>query len=1317
MPLLDPNDDQLAQGPRGAIPQQQPDPAASSSVFDLLDAADRRSNLIGTAYERFTNPKPDAPAIPDFDPSGSVPPGYESVADVFAGATSPQDVEWRRQQFDREQQANAIIKAHGGWGLAASMAFGAVDPVTLASMAIPVAGETRLIQAGRMALASGVGSAGQELGMHALEVSRTPEQSALNVAASTVLGGVLGGIIRPHVPLADFTEIADRYHQELHGGDPGETVMGPIDGRQPIIPPQEGGKAAPGLTDKFRGELTADHAAAVEQYRALDNPEIADTQGGKILNVDMARELSPEYAADRTLSADVHEPASEFVKKMYTERLAEQPKEGELPTVLFTAGGTGAGKSSAIEGALGPIAERAQIIYDTNMNSEASAASKIDQALDAGKDVHIAYVYRDPAEALTNGALPRAERMGRTVPLENHAETHAGSFETINKLQERYKDNPSVQFSIIDNSRGKGKQALSSMENLEGKRYNVPIEELRNALDSERQAGRISEATYRGTLGENTRTAESDRGVSLQDRPGVGGQPEAQHEGPLSLPEVPQGILENHVNPNAESTAGAAQVSNPTIRGEAFARGAQTLSKTLGKVSPGSRLMDSASIKVRQLIQEMANLPETLEKNWQSVASASPIERELWKLDGVHNQGIKARNMAFLDYKKRLAGTNEAPLTRWQFTQEIAYAMRRDDESMIPEVSKAARQSRAIELEPLKQRAMNAQRSDGTTMLPKDVKAQGAMSYLMRQYDHQKINADMSGWLDRLTQGFRNQGVDAAEARDIAYQVTRNVQGSERGTMDWNTMDGIVPESGQLKERTLKLPDELLEPYLNNDVDHVLHSYLRSMGPEVEMTERFGSRDMRDQIGDVKDEYARMMEREETNAGKAAIYSKMDADLRDLTAVRDRLYGIYGQPKDPGHFAVRAGRVLRSVNALRLLGGATLAHFPDMANVMMKYGLPKTLQSIGRVLTSKEAFNLTREEAKRMGAGLDMAMNATASMLGDYATHSQYAEQRIANKLTRGFTILTGETPLITAVQQLTSTMAQDEIIRSAQTIAKGGKIDPALSARLAGAGLDRDMLTGIAAQHEKFGAQVNGLNFGMSDKWKNQVAARAFESAILRDAHSVTLRPGVGDTPLFMSGEWGKALRQFTTFGFAAQRSVVNPLMQGLAHGDPRAAQALFALAAMGTLSYVAKQKAAGQPIEPWNSPRFALEVLDKSNLMGWTSDLVFPALWMMGLKSLSRWSDRDPIETIGGPSAGTIAATYKQQLPAKALSSIGIGSASNKGVSRTDLHFVRRLMPAQNLWYMRNHINNLEDAVGNAFNLPGKSNADRAAENISID
>ena len=70
------------------------------------------------------------------------------------------------------------------------------------------------------------------------------------------------------------------------------------------------------------------------------------TDGGRILNTDLARELSPAYRADRTRSGDVHQAASDFIYKTYHAKLAEKTPDGLEPVVLFTAGGAGAGKSA-----------------------------------------------------------------------------------------------------------------------------------------------------------------------------------------------------------------------------------------------------------------------------------------------------------------------------------------------------------------------------------------------------------------------------------------------------------------------------------------------------------------------------------------------------------------------------------------------------------------------------------------------------------------------------------------------------------------------------------------------------------------------------------------------------------------------------------------------------------------------------------------------------------------------------------------------------------------------------------------------------------
>jgi hypothetical protein len=302
---------------------------------------------------------------------------------------------------------------------------------------------------------------------------------------------------------------------------------------QPAIPADTSLPPAERVVEaRFREQIAGGVDRAIHEYALL--PE---SDGGRVLNTDVARELSADYRADRTRSAAVHEPASWLVKEMYRRALAEQPKRGQESRVVFTAGGTGSGKTTAISllAAAADVVRTAQIVYDTNLNTLQSAITKIDQAIQAGKEVEIFYVARDPVQALAAGALPRAMRMGRTVPLIEHARTHVGSIKTIRGLAEHYEGDPRVHIEVIDNSHGKGRAALGSIDKLPNLEYHSVAGEIHDALEAELKAGRISEAVYRGTLGDYRAAVGHDAGAGQSSQPqaraGAGRQPQSPGEG------------------------------------------------------------------------------------------------------------------------------------------------------------------------------------------------------------------------------------------------------------------------------------------------------------------------------------------------------------------------------------------------------------------------------------------------------------------------------------------------------------------------------------------------------------------------------------------------------------------------------------------------------------------------------------------------------------------------------------------------------------------------------------------------------------------
>jgi len=247
---------------------------------------------------------------------------------------------------------------------------------------------------------------------------------------------------------------------------------------------------------------------------------------GKEIDTDNARELSKDYApggpeaddpatvAARTKwSAAVQEPASALAKEIYRRALLKAPGPKQRRQVVFTAGGAGVGKTTSIQqvSGLAGALDSAEMIYDTTLSNFRSAMDRIKQALDAGRTVSIVFVYRDPIDSFVGGVLPRAERMGRTLPLEVFLDTHIGAAEVLEKIAQTYKGDDRVAIAVIDNSRGKGNAAPSNIAFVKSAAGKYRREELRAklsaALDEAYEKGKkrekdgISEAVYKAIKG------------------------------------------------------------------------------------------------------------------------------------------------------------------------------------------------------------------------------------------------------------------------------------------------------------------------------------------------------------------------------------------------------------------------------------------------------------------------------------------------------------------------------------------------------------------------------------------------------------------------------------------------------------------------------------------------------------------------------------------------------------------------------------------------------------------------------------------------
>lgn len=277
-------------------------------------------------------------------------------------------------------------------------------------------------------------------------------------------------------------------------------------------------------------KIFSDFDEAVREYSA-----IGGTKKGRLLDTDLARLLSPEYRADRNRAPEVHEAASAFTQQLFEKRMQEmREKPGGL--VLFMAGGGGSGKSSA-ETLLDDVFNRANTILDGTLSGYAKAMRNVQLALDSGQAVMIAYVYREPVDSLVGGVFKRAmdPTNGRTVALDALVKGHAGSNETVLKLQKDFADNPLFDVIAVDNSRGSGNFAVVPLEEIPVVSREGLREKFQNATDKELQAGRINQAVYDATTrGFNTGPEGRSTGQTIGDQTravGEGGG-RGQFEGP-----------------------------------------------------------------------------------------------------------------------------------------------------------------------------------------------------------------------------------------------------------------------------------------------------------------------------------------------------------------------------------------------------------------------------------------------------------------------------------------------------------------------------------------------------------------------------------------------------------------------------------------------------------------------------------------------------------------------------------------------------------------------------------------------------------------
>nr|WP_313709008.1 hypothetical protein [Brucella intermedia] len=768
-----------------------------------------------------------------------------------------------------------------------------------------------------------------------------------------------------------------------------------------------------------------------------------------------------------------------------------------------------------------------------------------------------------------------------------------------------------------------------------------------------------------------------------------------------------------------------------------------------------SQLSDFDS--TRQTVRQLAETPLEYAENAQGVATEiggsvetrmkmwqAPLADTLQQVDTIyakyfHNTpdptGWQRRLAPMRSEMQRVTGGDK--LTFKQFKEEVGRAAFSGDTHAIPEVAEAAKVYRQID-DAMKRAAIEAR------LLPEDIAVEADLSHLFRMYNKDKIAAYRSDFARILNDYFitkRDAAAKIGDAENVARRADAKAEAVAKKAEEFSRLsddevkdlveetidtilgnaDGRIPYDsivsgprGPLKERLLRIESKKIQEFLNTDIEEVLHAQVRTMSADVELAKKFGSVDMAEQIRKINDEANRKIAavdgmkdkdgKPATPEAKAKERARLDrarkSAVRDIEAMRDRLRGQYALPSNPDGIVLRAGRVARNLNYLRLLGGMTLSAFPDMAGIVLKHGLTSTFRDgFAPLVSNMKAVKLAGAEVKAAGTALDMILDSRAmsiAEIGDQFGRGTKFERAIKSAGTR-FGVVSLMAPWNAAMKQFSGMVVMTNLLRASEKAAKG-QASPKEIRKLAAAGINSDLAERITKQFSKYGETQGGVFLAKAADWDDRLAKEAFRAAVVRDVDRIIVTPGQ-DKPLWMSTELGKTVGQFKSFQLSSMQRVA---LAGLQQRDAETLSGVVTALGLGAFAYAAKQFTAGRDLSD-NPMVWAVEATDKSGLTGWLMEVNaisekatrgrVGASAVTG-EQISRYASRNVIGSFLGPTPGAVSDIFQLS-----------GSIFAGDTSKSDLNKMRQLMPFQNLFWLRSALDKVENSLGDAAGLPDSS------------
>ena len=784
-------------------------------------------------------------------------------------------------------------------------------------------------------------------------------------------------------------------------------------------------------------------------------------------------------------------------------------------------------------------------------------------------------------------------------------------------------------------------------------------------------------------------------------------------------PKIAEGInptIDAVTTPVGPDSVGAMNVFGDTQVSGAVAK---KLTKWLG-FDPLSRTITSENPATRLIATMLAENPIKMDGNILQAAE-SLAKAHSGKL------GISLQNNANLFKEYKVSG---GVMPRKQFNEAVATAIRKGD-SDIPQVKASADFWNKELYTPLKDEMV------ALKLLPEDVNVTTANNYLNRVWNKNKVTAKypqfvnkVSNWLaerdvklfedaksasDRIatTTGKAKEElqaiIDKAEFKKgmdferqdyeaIAKTIAQRIQGSPDGRLpyDWKMGEGSNSRGisgtalrGPLRNRVFQIDDEIVEEFLENDIEMLGGRYLQNVAGDIELARKFnGDVNMTNELRKIEEWYGnKLNDKTLTEKQLIKLNKQRISDSRDIAGMRDRIRGVYGFSED--NIWTRMARSSRDLNYLRLLGGVTVSSLPDVSRVFMAEGFIKTFQSgLGPLIKNTKAFKVSASELQRYGVGTDAIMSGKSDIIadvGDYAQGGTIVE--------RGLRSATSKFGKVNFLDYWTAGMKQLHAV-TMQTSIFDGLARGVFDKRLSRLGIDEQSAKDMYKQVVKHGKKEDGVWITNAKNWDRADLETMWGAAVRKESDRVIVIPGQ-EKPLFMSTEMGKTVGQFRSFILSATQRV---FIAALQNQDHNALGGFASLVGMGMFTYYLKQKISGRDVADFDDPAvWVMEGIDRSGAIGVIGEITNTIEKISGNSLGLR-----PLLGIDAPASKQVARTVSESLLGPTFGSLLSTTVaatnaitSEDEMTEADIRTLRRLIPLQNLFYIRKGFDKAQEAI----------------------